>query len=129
MAKIILVDDILNTRVMLRQFIESSGHDVIADFENGLEAYNYIDTMQELPDLVLLDYNLKTYKDGVSYTGIDLLSDIKAINKEIKIIFISAFAETDIIKQAILKGAADFIVKPFDTEDLINRINAVCNDL
>ncbi|MCK4796309.1 MAG: response regulator [Spirochaetes bacterium] len=123
MAKVIIIDDIFNTRVVLKQFIESAGHKVIANFGDAIEAYDFFNYMDSPPDIVLLDYNLKSFKDGKNYTGIDLLSDIKAINREIKVILISAFAEADIIKNAMVNGASDFIVKPFDSEDLINRIN------
>lgn len=120
MANIVIVDDLLNSRVMLKEFMQIGKHRVIGDFEDALEALEFI--INERPDIVLLDYNLNSFLNGKEYTGIDMLIDIKKKCFNTKVIFISAFAEIPIIKQAMSKGADDFIVKPFKGQDLLNRI-------
>ncbi|HOJ63904.1 MAG TPA: response regulator [Spirochaetota bacterium] len=122
--KTIIVDDIFNTRALLKQLLTENGYMVVGDFEDGLAALDFF--YEEKPDLAILDYNLNCTKDGKNYTGIDLMKDIKKIKSDVKVIFISANAEPSIIKNAVLQGASDFIAKPFNLVDLIQRINKVC---
>ncbi|MBN2545629.1 MAG: response regulator [Spirochaetes bacterium] len=125
MANIIIVEDIVRSRAALKELIKLGGHNVIKDFSNPEEAYNYILKNKKKIDLVILDYNLKSFKNGKEYTGIDLLEEIIKLNNKIKIIFVSAYTETNIIKNAMFKGALDFIIKPYDSQDLLNRLNNV----
>jgi len=128
MAKVVIVDDVLNARSMLKEFLLMMGHEVIGDFSDALKAYDFFIEKENDIDLAVLDYNLKSFKNGGEYTGVELLKDIRKINSKIKVIFLSAFAEKAIIKQAILNGASDFIVKPFNGEELNERINKVLNN-
>jgi len=123
MAKIVIVEDIVRSRAALKELIKLGGHTVIKDFSNAENAYDFIMNNKKKIDLIILDYNLKTFKNGKEYTGIDLLEDITKINNKIKIIFVSAYTETNIIKNAMVKGALDFIIKPYDSQDLLNRLN------
>lgn len=123
MARIAIVEDMLKTRVALKEILISAGHKIIAEFGDGFEALSVFREDDILVDLVILDYNIKTYIDAKPYTGLELLDDIKKIKSNVKVVFVSAFAEKDIIKQAIVKGASDFIVKPFEAKDLIDRVN------
>lgn len=122
--RVMIVDDIFNTRALLKQLLTENGYIVIGDFEDGLTSLEFFS--EQKPDLAILDYSLNCTKDGKNYTGIDLMKDIKKIRNDVKIIFISANAEPSIIKNAVLQGAADFIVKPFNLEELIKRIDKVC---
>jgi len=124
MANIVIVEDIVRSRAALKELIKLGGHKVIKDFSNAEDAYDFISNNIKKIDLIILDYNLKTFKNGKEYTGIDLLEDISKINNKIKIIFVSAYTETNIIKNAMFKGALDFIIKPYDSQDLLNRLNS-----
>ena len=123
--KVMIVDDIFNTRALLKQLLNENGYFVSGDFEDGLAALEFF--KNEKPDLAILDYNLNCTKDGKNYTGIDLMKDIKKIRSDVKIVFISANSEPSIIKNAVLQGANDFIAKPFNLTELIQRINKVVN--
>ena len=123
MVKVIIVDDIFNTRGVLRTFLQDNGFNVIGDFEDGLDALESF--RDNKADLAILDYNLNCTKNSESYTGIDLMNDLKKIKPDLKVVFVSANAESSIIKKAIIKGASDFIVKPFNLEDVLNRISKV----
>ncbi len=123
--KVIIVDDIFNTRALLKQLFIENNYNVVGDFEDGIDALNFF--IEEKPDLVILDYNLNCTKDGKNYTGIDLMKDLKKFKSDVKIVFISANAEPSIIKNAVLQGASDFIAKPFNLVEVIERINKVVN--
>jgi len=91
---------------------------IVETFENG----NYL--LQKLknntlPDLILLD-NEMPEKDGI-----ETLTEIKnnVIFSEIPIIFLSGITDKSKIVKALELGAADYITKPFDNNELIARIN------
>ena len=122
-VKVMVVDDMFNTRGIIKQLLSESGYNVIGDFEDGVTALDFF--KEEKPDLAILDYNLNCAKDGKCYTGVDLMKDMRKYRKDVKVIFISANAESSIIKKAILEGASDFIGKPFNLAEVIERVNKI----
>lgn len=70
-------------------------------------------------DLYILDINVP---DG---DGISLLRELRAFNDETPAIFITAFHDTKYLKSAFESGANDFIKKPFDLEELAQRIENI----
>ncbi|HQB61134.1 MAG TPA: response regulator [Spirochaetota bacterium] len=122
-VRVIIVDDIFNTRGALRALLSERGYNVVGDFEDGVEALDFF--KGEKPDLAILDYNLNCTKNGCAYTGVDLMKDMRNIKPTIKIVFISANAEPAIIKKAIANGASDFIGKPFVLSEVLDRIGKV----
>lgn len=113
MHKILLVEDERDFRNLLSSFIEMQGFKVItaADGVEGWEKYN-----SESPDLCLLDVMLPK-KDGFS-----LGAEIKKDNPAMWIIFLTARN----LKEDRLKGLAiadDYICKPFEIEELVQRMN------
>lgn len=123
MANAIIVDDILNTRSILKSILIDMGLNVTGDFEDGLEAFEFCKTNDV--DLILLDYDLQCFIEGRCYTGLNFLESIMKQNKNIKVIFVSANGYPNIILNAIKNGASDFIAKPFQISNVIERINKV----
>lgn len=70
-------------------------------------------------DLYIFDINVP---DG---DGISLLKDLRSFNDETPTIFITAFHDTQHLKDAFESGANDFIKKPFDLEELAQRIENI----
>lgn len=70
-------------------------------------------------DLYIFDINVP---DG---DGISLLKDLRSFNDETPTIFITAFHDTKYLKSAFESGANDFIKKPFDLEELAQRIENI----
>lgn len=67
---------------------------------------------EERPDIILLDVKMS----GLS--GIEILQEIKKIDKNIKVVMMSAVNEQVVIDLAIKYGAVDYITKPFSLEQL-----------
>ena len=123
MVNVIIVDDILNSRAILRTIASDMELTVLGDFEDGIDAFEFC--RENKVDLVLLDYDLHCFIDGKSYTGLNFLENVIKLNKKIKVIFVSANAYPNIILNAIKNGASDFIAKPFNISDVIERIRNV----
>lgn len=116
-AKILVVDDLLFTRKMLKDLLEENGYAYVLEAEDGataIEAYGV-----SKPDLVLMDVVMPRVD------GIDALKQIKQMDPQAKIIMVSAVGQESIIKEAMQLGAAGYIVKPFKPEEVVATIGRV----
>ena len=76
------------------------------------------------PDIVLLDIGLP---------GIDGLTVLRTLKndarlREIPVVMVTAWADTDMVRQAMDRGAADYVCKPFALDDLLARVEACLED-
>ncbi|NOR57635.1 MAG: response regulator [Sulfurimonas sp.] len=88
-----------------------------SDGAEGLETYN-----KKFFDLVITDISMPVMN------GIEMLSHIKEINSEQKVIAISAHNESDILIDLIKAGVSSFILKPIIQNELIDILYPVCRD-
>jgi PAS domain S-box-containing protein len=114
--QILLVEDNELQLKMITEFIKETDF-VVHTSRNAFEAWQTANRIQ--PDLILLDIMMP----GMS--GIELCKKLKATSKlkDIPIIFLTALGNKDDIIIGLKSGAADYILKPFDKEELIARIN------
>ena len=112
---ILLIDDDAGIRKMLGRRLELQGFRVVGaeDGEEGLRI-----AQEQLPNLVLLDIMIPKMK------GRDVCAKLKADpkTKHIPVIFLTALGLADHISAGMRLGADDYIVKPFDSEELKERI-------
>ena len=86
---------------------------------NGNEALEL--AKKESPQLVLLDFRLG------SESGIDVLNKLKALNKDMKVVMVTGLGDEESIRQAIIAGVDDYIIKPFTGDYLNDTINRKLN--
>ena len=110
MARILVIDDENNIRMMVRLTLEQAGHEVetAADGPTGLEKFGDGSDF----DLVLLDQRMPGME------GLDVLREMKARKPDSRIVMITAFGTIDLAVDAMKAGATDFLRKPFTTETL-----------
>ena len=109
MPHILIVDDDIQISEMLTEKLETEGYTVSAAY-SGTEALMFL--VNTSPDLILLDLMLP----GIS--GEKLLLQIK----DIPVIVVSAKADVTDKVELLLGGAADYVTKPFDMQELLARI-------
>ena len=118
MAKrILIVDDSLFMRKILRSILENAGYEIVGEAGNGREALEVYPRL--MPDLVTLDMTMP-YMDG--------LTAVKALCStypSAKVIMVSAMGQDGIVLESITAGAKDFVVKPFDAEKIISAVRKV----
>ncbi len=115
MPKVLVVDDALYTRKVLREILEAEKIEVI-EASNGWEAIKKY--QEERPDLVLLDVSMP------DMDGLQALQAIREVDKEAKVVMVSAMGQSSTVKEAMKFGACDFVVKPFkrsQIRDVISR--------
>ena len=117
--KVLIVDDDKNICDLLRLYLEKDGYGVILSHD-GEEAVVKFNALK--PDIVLLDIMLPG-KDGWQ-----VCREIKK-KSDVPIIMITAKGETIDKVIGLELGADDYIVKPFDSKEVLARINALISDL
>ena len=105
----LVVEDGQSQREILRDFLRDEGYDVV-EAENGNKAIEAV--KNGYFDLVLLDYKMPE-KDGIT-----VLEEVKDINAEIDVIMMTAYGSVDTAVRAMKAGAADYITKPIELEEL-----------
>jgi DNA-binding response OmpR family regulator len=115
-GKILLVEDDKNLGYVLQDFLEISKYQVDLK-EDGVSGFNAFH--QGEYDLLLLDI-MMPFKDGFT-----LAEEIRKEDQDIPIIFITAKSMTEDKIKGLRLGADDYITKPFSTEELRLRIEAI----
>lgn len=123
MYKLMIADDEALERQALRHFIEHSKVEIEEIFEcsNGIEAVKT--ALLEQPDICILDIKMP------GLTGLEAMEQIRAVNKNCKVIFSTAYSYFDYAVKALQAGALDFMVKPVKKEKLIQVVNKAIDEL
>jgi two-component system, chemotaxis family, chemotaxis protein CheY len=117
MAKILIVDDTLFMRTMLKKLLEDNGYQIAGEAGTGEEAIQKYKILQ--PDLVTMDITMP------DMDGISAVKEIMALDLKAKIIMCSAMGQQSLVLDAIKAGAKDFIVKPFQQERVLEAVKRV----
>jgi DNA-binding response OmpR family regulator len=109
-AKILIVDDEPNVRLMYRAALEGSGYE-IDEAESGEKALEQC--VQRKHDVAILDLRMPGGMDGLK-----LLEEMHALDIQTPVVFITAFANVPDAVSAMKQGAIDFLQKPILPEQL-----------
>ena len=118
MAKNILIcDDAAFMRMMIKDILTKNGYNIAGEAENGAKA---VEKYAELkPDLVLMDITMP------EMDGIEALKKIKNSDPNASVIMCSAMGQQAMVIESIQSGAKDFIVKPFQSDRVIEAVQKV----
>ena len=115
--KVLIVDDTMFMRHLLRGIIEEEGWTVVGEAANGVEAVEqYRDC---LPDITTMDIVMPLK------SGIEALNDIMTMDAKAKIVMCSALGQEGLVEEARKSGALGYILKPFDPEMVIEELSKV----
>ena len=118
MPRVLVVDDDPVIVELLRVNFEIEGFDVVSagDGREGLER-----AVLDRPDVVLSDIMMPRVD------GLELVSQLRTDprTRSMPVILLSAKAQNAEVQQGLEAGADDYVTKPFDPLELIDRVNAV----
>jgi two-component system chemotaxis response regulator CheY len=115
--RILIADDALFMRNMLREIFVKAGFQVVGEAANGVEA---IERYHELrPDLVTMDIVMPLK------SGIEALQQITREDPDARVVMCSALGQEALVIEAVQAGAKDFIVKPFKEERVLDVVRRV----
>ncbi|MDP9352076.1 MAG: response regulator, partial [Chloroflexota bacterium] len=112
--RILVADDDASIRALLRDFLEEENFDVQVALD-GEQVLQQIDDAK--PDLVLMDVRMP------KLDGIGVLSKIRSSGTRVPMIVMTAFGSSNIAIKAIQLGAHDYITKPFDLEEISEKLD------
>ncbi len=119
---IMIVDDASFMRAVLKKIVLQAGHEVIAEAANGDDAISQF--QQSKPDLVLMDIIMPPGPKAKD--GIEALKQIVAADPSAKVIMCSSMGQQSLIAEAIKSGAKDFVIKPFQSQKVIEALSKYC---
>lgn len=107
-VRVLIVDDAMFMRKLLRQILEERGFEVVGEADNGLKATEMYDELK--PDLTTMDITMP------EIDGIRAVEAIKKNHPDANIVMVSAMGQQEMVTKALQAGAKDFISKPFVKE-------------
>lgn len=114
MARILVVDDAVTDRELLKSLLVSAGHEVVGEASTGSEA---VERYEELaPDVVLMDLVMP------SMNGCDAAREILRRHRYAKIVALSGLSQPSVQGDADEAGMVGFVPKPIEAEDLLAEI-------
>ena len=114
LGKVLVVNDELEVRQVLHEFLSSRGYDVTTAC-GGAEAVVIVGTIK--PDLVLLDVAMP------DMDGVETLKRIVAIEPALAVIMVTANADIGVTSKLLALGAVDYVPKPFDLDYLDQAVS------
>jgi CheY-like chemotaxis protein len=108
-GRVLVVDDEAEIRALLEEYLAPKGYRVRSVADGAAALREVID---EAPDVILLDVDMPRLG------GIEALTAIRGIAREVRVIMISGKASLETAKLALAYGAFDYIAKPFDLDHL-----------
>jgi len=117
MARILVADDASFMRQIIREILESEGHEIVAEASDGMQAVE--EWRKHRPDLVTMDIVMPRR------SGIDSVRSIIAIEAGARIVMCSALGQETLVTEALQAGAVDFIVKPFKPDAVLATVRKV----
>ncbi|WP_454790696.1 response regulator [Mycolicibacterium lutetiense] len=117
MRDVLVVDDDFMVAEIHRRFVERvDGYRPVGVARNGTDALAAAAELR--PDLILLDVYLP------DMTGLEVLRRLRAEGNRVGVIMVTAARELDTVRGALDGGAADYLVKPFDFDQLQTKLAA-----
>jgi len=120
--KVLTIDDSKTLRSIVSRTLKPLGFEVL-EASNGIEGLNI--AWQERPDLVILDITMPVM-DGIE-TLIKMKKDPQL--SQIPILMLTAVADQQTVLKIASLGVEEYLVKPFDGEELIKRVNKLMEEV
>ena len=114
MKSILIVDDSRVSRKILKNMLEHSGYSVAAEAIDGKEGVELYKKLK--PDVVTMDITMP------EMNGMEALKLIKEFDPDAKVIIITAAGQLEKREEAKACGAAVFVTKPYDNQEILDAI-------
>lgn len=114
MNRVLIIDDALFMRQLIRDTLEPLGFNIIGEADNGIDGLKKFFELR--PDLTTLDIVMP------NMDGIEVLKNIREKDQISKVIMITAVDQRESMLAAMNYGVSDFIVKPFDENRIISAV-------
>jgi two-component system chemotaxis response regulator CheY len=117
MNRLLVVDDALFMRRLIRDVAAEAGWEIAGEAANGAEAVALYERLR--PDLVTMDLVMPVMG------GLEALRQIRAADPDARVVVVTALDQKQALLDSIRDGAIDFVVKPFQRERIIGLLKKV----
>ncbi len=114
---VLVCDDALFMRTMVKDILGQAGFTVVGEAENGQQAVEQYTKLR--PDLVTMDIIMP------EMGGIEAVKKIMEVDAQARILMCSAMGQQALVLEAIQAGAKDFVVKPFQPSRVLEAVQRV----
>jgi len=111
---VLVVDDSEMTRMIAKKTLRSFGINDVFEAEDGQKALEIFN--QQQIDVAFSDWNMP------NMNGLELLQEIRKVNKEVPVIMVTTEGSKDKVTDAIQYGVNDYLVKPFTPDSLREKL-------
>lgn len=117
---VLIVDDLPFVRKTLIEILTKAHYNIVGEAADGHEALELYQRLK--PDLVTMDIVMP------QISGIETIKRIFKVDKNARIVVISALGQENLVVDAITLGARDYIVKPFSAMDVVRTLERALLD-
>ena len=117
--KVLIIDDAVFVRKQMKKILGDVGYELVGEAENGKDGFDKFCVLQ--PTVVTLDITMPVMSGPVA------LEKILKRDSSARVVMVSAMGSEDHVKQAILKGAKSFVVKPITMNNLKSFLRTIKN--
>jgi len=114
--RVLLVDDSLFVKTQLTKILTSEGFDIVDTASHGKEAVEKYTLRGADIDLVTMDITMP------GMDGVTALEKIMELDRQARVVMITAIGKQDLVKKSIMLGASGYIIKPLDPEKVLGNI-------
>ena len=114
--RVLVIDDSMFVAKQLGQILMSVGFEVVGTATNGEEGVEKYKALHPDVDIVTMDVTMP------KMDGVTALEQIIAFDKDARVVMISALGKNDLVKNSLMIGAKNYIVKPLDRAKVLERI-------
>lgn len=115
MKKVLIVDDAIFMRNTLKLILEKYDYQVVGMAEDGEEAIHMFKELE--PDIITMDITMPRK------SGLEALREIRSLSDSVKIVMVTAMGQETMVRDAIVNGASNFVVKPFREQKIIEVLS------
>ena len=119
MAKILVLDDVLDAGNLVKRILEKKGHEVFV-FTEEEDALNHARSSDV--DLAILDIKLK------KMSGVEVLEELKKIAPTMRAVMLTGYPTIETARESLKLGATEYCVKPIDKDELEEKVAAVLEE-
>lgn len=113
-VRILIADDAAFMRTVLRDTLKKEGYEIAGEAVDGEQA---LARFRELrPDLMTLDITMP------KMDGLAVLKHVRAEDPRARVVMCSALGQESVVKDALLSGARDYLIKPFESDQVLATI-------
>ena len=119
MAKILVLDDVLDAGNLVKRILQKKGHEVFV-FTEEEDALNHARSSDV--DLAILDIKLK------KMSGVEVLEELKKIAPTMRAIMLTGYPTIETARESLKLGATEYCVKPIDKDELEDKVAEVLEE-